>query len=260
MALIHSEELSPAITRIVLSDPENLNAMSEEMAHEFRLLVDLIRSKTDRLRAVILTGAGRAFSSGGAFSMLDQKVTLSGEKNRTQMHLFYDSFLSIRTLPVPIIAAINGAAVGAGLCLACACDIRLVSENAKLSLAFTRLGLHPGMGATYLVPRLIGYAAASDLLLSARVFDAQEALRVGLVSRVVPQARLEEEARALAEEICMCGPEATRQLLETLRADPPPSLRSALEREALCQSVNYASAEFKEGLRAVRDKRATKFS
>lgn len=258
MALVEYEISEDQIGKITLNDPSNLNAMGQEMAAEFRALVERLRPDAKHIRALVVTGAGRAFSAGGNLEMLERKKAISGEENRRLMLEFYNSFLSILSLRVPLIAAINGHAIGAGLCVACACDIRIAAEGAKLGVTFTKLGLHPGMGGTYLLPRLIGFAAAAELMLTGRVIEAGEALRAGLVSRVVQATEVVEESLKVAREIAACGPESVRQTLESLRAGYG-SLLEALEREALCQSINYASPEFAEGVRATIEKRAPKF-
>ncbi|MEY4667755.1 MAG: hypothetical protein RL518_454 [Pseudomonadota bacterium] len=258
MALVLQTIDSDGIATLTLNDAANLNAMSDEMAKEF---ADTVRSlKAHRnLRAVIVTGAGKAFSAGGHLSMLEAKRTKTAEENRVGMLAFYNSFLCLRDLNVPLIAAINGAAVGAGLCVACACDFRVAADVTKLGFTFLKLGLHPGMGATYFVPRIVGPALATELLVTGRVISADEAVRIGIVSRVCPADEVMKEARAIAAEILTCGPDATAQLLDTLRGDPS-LLTKALEREASCQSVNYASNEFAEGVAAVREKRSARFA
>ncbi len=258
MALVLQTIDSDGIATITLNDEANLNAMSDEMAAEFARTVQSLKNQTT-LRAVILAGAGKAFSAGGHLSMLEAKRSKSPEENRRGMLSFYSSFLCIREIRVPLIAAIHGAAVGAGLCVACACDFRVASDNAKLGFTFLKLGLHPGMGATYFVPRIVGASVASELLLTGRVITAHEALRLGIVSQVCAPSDLMKEARRIATEILTCGPEATAQLLDTMRG-PPELLSTALEREALCQSVNYASAEFAEGVAAVKEKRSACFA
>jgi len=258
MARVLFDLLPRSIGKITLHDPDNLNAMGEEMAEEFRGVVANLKSEAGKLRAIILTGAGRAFSAGGNLDMLERKAQLTGEQNRLKMLEFYRSFLCLLDLKVPLIAAINGHAVGAGLCLASACDIRIASNKAKLGFTFTRLGLHPGMGATFFLPRVIGDAAAMELLLTARLIDADAALRIGLVSSVTTPEAIESEAEKTAAEIADCGPEATRQILETMRKGLA-DLDRHLEREALAQSINYVSAEFKEGVRAAIEKRPAKF-
>jgi enoyl-CoA hydratase len=190
--------------------------------------------------------------------MLEKKAELAGEENRLIMLNFYRSFLCLRDLGVPLIAAINGHAIGAGLCVACGCDIRIAQTGAKLGLTFTKLGLHPGMGGTFFLPRLIGQAAASELILTGRVIETARALELGLVSSVV-ESGVVDAAMKIAGEIVTCGPEATRQVLEALR-NPAGTLEEALKREALCQSINYAGKEFKEGVRATIEKRPPAFS
>ncbi len=258
MALVLSHIDAEGIATLTLHDTANLNAMSEDMASEFSLAVDALASN-GKVRAVVITGAGKAFSAGGHLAMLDAKRSLSPEQNRLGMLSFYHSFLKILDLGVPLIAALNGAAVGAGLCVACACDVRIASTDSKLGFTFLKLGLHPGMGATFLVPRIIGRSAATELLLSARVIDATEALRLGLVSRIVEPSALLDEAHRAAREMLSCGPEASKQLLRTLRSDLS-QLQSTLEHEAGCQSINYNSNEFAEGVSAMREKRAAHFS
>ncbi|MCB0336083.1 MAG: enoyl-CoA hydratase/isomerase family protein [Bdellovibrionales bacterium] len=258
MALITISDLEPEIGLITLNDPDNLNAMGEEMAKECRELVTVLKGKKPGYRALILTGAGRAFSAGGNLEMLKEKSNLSGEENRLRMLKFYDSFLSLLSLDIPIIAAINGHAIGAGLCVASACDIRIAAEGSKLGFTFAKLGLHPGMGATFFLPRVVGVARANELLLTGRVVMAEEALAMGLVSKVCKASDIVDQAKIIAHEILGCGPECIRQLLQSLRKNST-TLAAALEREALCQSINYASSEFKEGVQSVIEKRAAKF-
>lgn len=257
MSLVSSTIDPNGIATLTLCDEANLNAMSEEMAKDFKVAVQQLRAKKSA-RVVILAGAGKAFSAGGHLAMLDAKRSLSGEENRAQMLKFYESFLCVLDLQVPLIAALQGAAVGAGLCLACACDIRIASQDTKLGFTFLKLGLHPGMGGTYFVPRIVGSGKATELLVTGRIIGADEALRIGLVSKVCEREKLLDEARAIAQEILSCGPAATAQLLETMRGDGA-HLEQALAREAVCQSINYASPEFAEGIAAVKEKRLPNF-
>lgn len=258
MALITFRELEDHIGLITLNDPETLNAMGPEMALEMRNLVAVLEPKRRNYRALILTGAGRAFSAGGHLDMLEKKKELSGEENRIRMLEFYNSFLCLRDLEIPLIAALNGHAIGAGLCVACACDLRVASENAKLGFTFTRLGLHPGMAATWFLPIVIGRAAAAELMLTGRVITAARAQELGMLSSIVDEAKVLDAAIELAGEIGQCGPEATRQLLKSLRV-PATTLEAAIEREALCQSINYKGAEFAEGVRAAIEKRKANY-
>lgn len=254
MSLILIEKHPSHVIKLTLNAPDSLNAMSEQMAKDFSEAVESLRSSAATARAIILTGAGRAFSAGGDLEMLQKKQTIPHDENKKIMIQFYNSFLGIRNLGIPIIAAINGAAVGAGLCVACGCDIRIGSTSSKFGFTFTRLGLHPGMGGTYFVPQVVGYAAASELMLTGRMINAEEALRLGLISQIVPDGEAVQAAEKIADEISLCGPEATRQLLESLR-NGSASLDIALKRESECQAINYASKEFAEGVVAVKEKR-----
>jgi len=172
MPLVTHSTDSRGIVTITLNDEANLNAMSEEMAAEFSSLVGALRTNKTA-QVIILCGAGRSFSAGGHLEMLDAKRSKSKDTNHSEMLSFYNSFLSILELKVPIIAALHGAAVGAGLCLACAADIRIAASNTKLGFTFLKLGLHPGMGGTFFVPRIIGRSAATELLLTGRIITAE---------------------------------------------------------------------------------------
>ena len=249
-------ERQGAVGTVTLNDPDSLNAMGEAMATEASALVGALAK--EKLHAIILTGAGRAFSAGGDLQMLQRKTAIGAEENKRLMLAFYNSFLSLRSLGVPLVAAINGHAIGAGLCLACGCDIRLGTERAKFGFTFTKLGLHPGMGATFFVRQVIGHAAAGELLLTGRVIEAQEAFRLGLISQIAKEGEVVAVARRVVEELLECGPEATKQLLESIRS-PLPTLGESLQREATCQSVNYAGQEFREGVQAVIEKRKPRF-
>jgi enoyl-CoA hydratase len=258
MSTVLFEPISEQLAYIWLNQPESLNAMSEQMAIDFRCLVNKLAEKKTSYRALIISGKGKAFSAGGDLEMLEKKTALDQQENQRRMEEFYASFLSILDLNIPLIAAINGAAVGAGLCLASACDIRVCSENAKLGFTFVKLGLHPGMGGTYFLPRVVGDAMARELMLTGRIIDASEAQRIGLVSQVHAPDQLQENAVKVAQEVATNGPLAVTQVIATLRKDRD-ALESSLRHEAVCQSENYASADFKEGIRAVREKRIPQY-
>lgn len=258
MSTVVLEQVSEHVAYIWLNQPDSLNAMSEVMARDFRSTVAQLAKSKSKPRVLILSGKGKAFSAGGDLEMLENKTTLSAEENQRRMEEFYASFLSILDLGIPLVAAINGAAVGAGLCLASACDVRVCSDTAKLGFTFVKLGLHPGMGGTYFLPRVVGDAMARELMVTGRVIDSSEAKRIGLVSQVVSTDQLQATVLKIAEEIAANGPLAVTQLIATLRAERQ-SLSPSLTHEARCQSINYASEEFKEGIRAIREKRAPRY-
>jgi enoyl-CoA hydratase/carnithine racemase len=215
---------------------------------------------------VVLTGAGRAFSAGGDLAMIESRAeqgAKNGPRGRRQirdgMRSFYKLFLAVRDLPCPAIAAINGAAIGAGFCVALACDVRIVSAEAKLGLNFTQLGLHPGMGATWTLPRLVGSSRAAELLFASRVFSGAEAAAFGLASRAVAPAEVLPAARALAAELAACAPLAVRGVKRALRRSESATLEDQLSFEAEEQAACFESRDVHEGLAAVKDKRSPKF-
>ena len=158
------------------------------------------------VRAVVVTGAGSAFCSGGDTSWIASEPDATVDELRTRMIAFYRAWLSVRRLEVPTIAAVNGPAIGAGLCLALACDLRYAAQGARLGVPFVRLGMHAGMAATYLLPNVVGEAHARDLLLTGRTVDADEALRLGLVSGVLPADTFLDGVLEVAAGIAAHGP------------------------------------------------------
>ncbi len=250
--------LSGPVGELVLARPERRNAMDERMGEEIQDACGRLED-TEGLRALLVRGRGASFSSGGDFAFIEERTRHRAEENEAAMRRFYEAFLSIRSVPVPTVAAIHGHAVGAGLCLALACDVRLASVDARLGAGFVRIGLHPGMGATALLPAIAGPAVAADLLLTGRVVGAEEALRLGLVSSVHPALDLLEAARAVAGRIAEGSAQAVRQLVRTLRAPLDEALGAALAREAACQAANYASADVREAIAAFREKRPPRF-
>ncbi len=175
---------------ITLSDPVRLNALTVEMGESFKAAVDLMTVAADeqRIRAVVVTGEGDAFSAGGDLKWLADRHNASPFSNSITMVDFYNRFLCIRKVGVPTVAAINGAAIGAGMCMTLACDIRVASTTAKLGFTFAKLGIHPGMGSSLLLPRVVSQETASYLLLSGAIVSGEEAVRRGLVLEAVDKA------------------------------------------------------------------------
>ncbi|MBI4880575.1 MAG: enoyl-CoA hydratase/isomerase family protein [Planctomycetes bacterium] len=246
------------IARIVLNRPERRNAMTPEMGAEVRQAVERVNTD-DAARVAVISGAGGAFCSGADLESLAREAGLrkdgaglGGEGS------FYRSFLSIASLRVPSIAAINGHAVGAGLCFALGADLRVMHERAKAGMTFVRLGIHPGMGGTWNLPRLVGPAAAADLLYSGRLLGAAEALSIGLVNRVAGDD-FDEVVGELAAQIAACAPLAVRALKESLRDGALRSLEEALDVEARAQAMTFRTADAAEGLAALLEKRPPRF-
>ena len=207
-------ELDGKVGVITLNNPTKLNALTEPMGEKLAEVITEVQK--DLPRVVIVTGAGRAFSAGGDLDWLMKRHNDSAANNVNIMLKFYKKFLILRNLSVPVIAAMNGPAIGAGLSLAVGgCDMRVASPKASMGFTFTRLGLHPGMAALHFAPQMVGSALAADILLSGRVFSAQEAKDMGLVNRISEDALA--TSLTMAEEICQAAPQAVETTLMTLR-------------------------------------------
>jgi enoyl-CoA hydratase len=258
-------ERDAGVVTLTLNDPERRNAMSEAMGQAFVARTAEL-SGDPGVRAVIVTGAGGAFASGGDLAMIQGRADeASARPERARrvvgdaMRSFYRLFLSVRELPCPTIAALNGSAVGAGLCLALACDVRIASATARLGLNFTALGLHPGMGATWTLPRLVGPARAAELLYSARLLSGEEAAAIGLVNRAVAAERVMPVARELAAEFSAMAPLANRAVKRALARTAGSSLEDQLAFEAEEQAASFATRDAQEGITAARERRSPRF-
>ena len=211
------------------------------------------------MRVVVVTGAGSAFCSGGNTGWIASEPEAEVDYLRTRMMGFYRAWLSIRKLEVPTIAAVNGPAIGAGLCLALACDIRYAAQGARLGAPFVKLGMNPGMAATYLLPNAVGEANARELLLTGRTVDADEARALGLVSRVFATESFDEEVGEIAAGIAATAPIPSRYTKVALRDGGHQDLESCVQWEALAQPITLATADLQEGIRAAREKRPARF-
>lgn len=252
------ERPSAGVALLTLDNPDMRNAMSDEMTASWVAAVAELRADPT-VRAVVVTGEGSAFCSGGNTSWIASEPDATVDQLRTRMLPFYRSWLAIRDLEVPTIAAVNGAAIGAGLCLALACDLRFAATGAKLGVPFVKLGMHAGMAGTHLLPEVVGEAHARDLLLTGRVLDADEALRIGLVSRVLEPATFLDDVLAIAAGIAGNAPIATKLTKLALLDGGHRDLETALQWEALAQPVTLATADLQEGIRASKEKRTPEF-
>jgi 2-(1,2-epoxy-1,2-dihydrophenyl)acetyl-CoA isomerase len=250
------------IVTLTLNRPETLNAMNEAMMGEIeRILIELEADAS--VRVVILTGAGRAFSSGG-----DQKrggevvppAFFDGDLGGALIERLNRSILRMQRLQKPIIGSINGVAAGAGLNIALATDLRIAADTARFVEAFARVGLVPDGGGTYFLPRLVGTAKAMELILLADIIDAQEALRIGLVNRVVPADQLEQETLKLAGRLAQ-GPTVAYGLAKTgLYQGLGMSLEDVLNMEARNQAIAVRTPDRAEGVAAFLEKRPPRFT
>ena len=256
--LIH--EVKDGVATLTLNRPDRLNALGGTLRDDLHDAIT--RSAADpEVRVMILTGAGKGFCAGGDVKAMNEAK--EGQRERPLLEkiapLRDRTLLAMRDAPQPIIAAVNGAAAGAGMNLALACDIRLASTAAKFSQAFVKRGLHPDWGGTYFLPRIVGMARACEMIFTGEVVDAAEALRLGIVSRVLPPEELLPTAQALARAIAAGPPIAIRLAKRGLYRNAESDLRSALEYETFAQNACFETEDAREGIKAFVDKRAPVF-
>jgi enoyl-CoA hydratase/carnithine racemase len=256
-------EQTGGIVTLTMNQPEVRNALTGNTAID-ELVAACERISADlSVRAVILTGAGTAFSSGG--NIKDMQQFLSDDMTAVKIRQWYRQGIqrltpALYNLEVPTIAAVNGPAIGAGCDLTCMCDMRIASESATFAESFVRVGLIPGDGGAWLLPRVVGMSKAMEMSYTGEALSAAEALACGLVSRVVPAERLLDEARALAERIARNPGPALRMTKRLLREGQHMRLESLLEMSAGFQTVAHKSAQHREAVNAFIEKRAPNFT
>ena len=245
-----------AVTTVTINRPKALNALNKDTLLE--LLTCFKEIADDRtVQVVIITGAGeKAFVAGADISFMQPLDPLGG---RVFAQLGHEVMHTIENLPQPVIAAINGFALGGGCELSLCCDMRLASDNAKFGQPEVNLGVIPGFGGTQRLPRLIGKGLANELLFSGNMIDAEEACRIGLVNRVVSQDKLMEECRKLALKIASKGPGAVRLCKEAVNNGMEMDLNRACASEADLFALCFASDDQTEGMTAFLEKRPAKF-
>ena len=254
-------EVKDAIATLTLNRPERLNALGDTLRDDLHDAV-LRASQDAEVRVMVVTGAGKGFCAGG-----DVKAMNDAKEGRAPARPLEDKvaplrdrvLLAMRDAPKPVIAAVNGAAAGAGMNLALGCDIRLASTAAKFTQAFVKRGLHPDWGGTYFLPRLVGMAKACELIFTGDMIDAPEALRLGLVSAVHEPDALLPEVYRLAEKIAGGPPIAIRLAKRSLYRNERADLPEALEFETFAQSICQVTEDAGEGIRAFVEKRAPRF-
>jgi enoyl-CoA hydratase/carnithine racemase len=255
------EQEGPVVT-LTMDQPQQRNPLTGNTAvPEFLAAIDRIHADTS-VRCVIVTGNGPSFCAGGDIREMQRQAT--PEVGEMQIRSDYQRGIqrlptALFNLEVPVIAAINGHAIGAGLDLACMCDLRIASEQAKFAESFVRLGIIPGDGGAWLLPRVIGLARASELAFTGDTIDAQQALAWNLVSRVVPAEQLMPAARELAARIVANPAHALRLTKRLLREGIHGRLESVLELSAVFQAISHKTADHREAVAAFLDKRAPKF-
>jgi len=250
-------EIQDRVARVTISRPKVLNALNEKTVREIHAVFSSLRENAD-VGVVILTGAGeKAFVAGADINELAVMTPLQGEASSK---LGQAALREIETLGKPVIAAINGFALGGGCELALACHMRFASENAKLGLPEVGLGIIPGYGGTQRLPRIVGLGRALELITTGNMIDAQEALRIGLVNRVFPQADLIPACEKIAQTILGKGALAIRYALDAAVRGMESDLTQGLEREAGHFGLLAATADMHEGLKAFLEKRKPNFT
>lgn len=250
-----------AVAEITLNRPERLNALTFEVYAELR---DAFRALSTEpgVRAVLITGTGRAFCSGGDVEDIIGALFARDAKGLLEFtRMTCDLILAICRCRRPVVAALNGTVAGAGAVIAAASDVRIAAESAKIAFLFTKVGLSGAdMGAAWLLPRIVGWGLATELLLTGDFIDARRAYEIGLYNRVVVQERLLPDARAWAERLARGPSEALAVTKASLQAEATMNLEQALEAEAKAQALCMEDPNFRESYEAFTAKREAKFT
>jgi len=247
------------IALLVTNRPDRLNALNNDLAVALNEALTRVAADSS-IRVVVLTGAGRAFCAGGDLGSIGKGRQTGNTKGLEPiLRAGMQMVVTMRTMPQPVIAAVNGAAAGAGMNIALAADIRVAAEEATFGQNFAKVGLYPDYGGTFFLPELVGPSKAAELFYTGDMIDARTAERLGLVNHVVPAAQLEGEVRALAQKLAN-GPQlAIRAAKQFLFASKRQALEQALDEEVRNQLMCFQSADCAEGITAFFEKRAPKF-
>jgi enoyl-CoA hydratase/carnithine racemase len=249
--------LSDDIGVLTLNRPDNRNSMTPELLDAFAAAS--AEARAAHLRCLVVTGSGACFSSGADFKSTVQRAGDHATPSE-RSYAMYEPFLSLLDLEVPVIGALNGHAVGGGFGLALVCDLRIGALEARYGANFVKLGLAPGMSISYLLPRLVGMARASELLLTGRLVDGAEAERLGIVNRAVPAAEVLGEAMVLARTIADNAPFAVRETKRAIRRGLGLEIRDAARAEAYVQAQSLTMEDAREGIAALLAKRPPRFT
>ena len=252
------------VALLTLNRPEALNALGREGDGDQAVAVCNEINANSEIRCVILTGSGKAFSAGGDVKAMRERsgaFAADGvairEGYRRNIHRIVRA---LNGLELPSIAAVNGAAIGLGCDVACMTDMRIASDKARFGATFLKLGLVPGDGGAWLLPRIIGWSRASELLYTGKVIDAETAQRWGLVGEVVPHEQLMDHAFALANEISKQPPHALRLTKSLMRQAQTASYETIMEMSAAVQAISHLTADHMEGVEAILEKRDPRFT
>jgi enoyl-CoA hydratase len=263
MGTVQLDRIRDDVALVTLDRPEVLNAESRELVQELQAVLNRIAADAS-WRVVVLTGAGRGFCAGHDLGEMPQagRDASAVQAGMRVQKAFADLTLRLHSLPQPVIAAVNGAAAGGGLALALAADTRVCSTSARFNAAFVRIGLSGcDVGVSYLLPRIVGPTLAFEMMLTGRLIDAKEALRSGLVLRVVPDGQVVDAALEIAQQISANSPFGVRMTKEVMRANlDAPSLAAAIELENRTQILCTRTRDQKEAIAAFLEKRPAVFT
>ncbi len=253
------EERNGSVATIRLNRPDKLNALNVELGRA--LVHALLRASQDSaVRAVVLTGAGRAFCAGGDIELLlDLRKRNASDELEALLVAGKEICLSISTMTKPVIAAVNGPAAGGGMNLALAADMRIASDQARFAESFAKIGLYPDFGGTYFLPRIVGPTLAAELFYTAEILSAEDALRLGIVNRVFPKDTFEQETKKIVDMLAAAAPVALRDVKRTILADDRKVLEAKLDEEIRLQIHCFKSEDCLEGLNAFMEKRQPNF-
>jgi 2-(1,2-epoxy-1,2-dihydrophenyl)acetyl-CoA isomerase len=258
-AAVLLETREGSIVTLAMNRPDRLNALNNELSTALNKAITRIAAD-HTVHVVILTGTGRAFCAGGDLALIGKGRASGDEKELAPLlRSGMQAVLKLRTMPQPVIAAVNGSAAGAGMNLALAADIRIAVEEAVFGQSFAKVGLFPDYGGTYFLPQLIGPAKAAELFYTGDMIDAKTALRLGIVNHVFPADSFHGEVQSLAEKIATGPQVAIRAVKQTLFARDGSALAEALEREVEHQLKCFHSRDCQEGIRAFLEKRPPSF-
>jgi enoyl-CoA hydratase/carnithine racemase len=239
---------------LCLNQPQTLNAMTFKMKDEFADAINCVQHDKEA-RILIVTGQGRSFCSGGDLNSTFEMYNDPPDQAQQNAFNFYKGFLSLRSLDIPTMAVIHGHTVGAGLCVAMACDMIVASTDTKLSMSFIKVGINPGMGGTYFLPRLVGTAKAMEMCLLGEAIDAQEGHRIGLINHVVAPERLMEFAYDLAGRIANNPPIPARLIKKAIYQGLNKELDQVLTFESFAQITCASTGDTKEAVAAFKERR-----
>jgi 2-(1,2-epoxy-1,2-dihydrophenyl)acetyl-CoA isomerase len=253
------EEREDAIVTIRLNRPDKLNALNIELGEA--LVHAILRTVEDRsVRCVVVTGAGRAFCAGGDIELLRElRQRKAANELEPLLRAGKEIVMAMATMPKIVITAVNGPAAGGGMNLALAGDIRIASDQAKFAESFVQIGLFPDFGGTYLLPRIVGPTRASELFYTAQMLSADDALKLGIVSRVIPQGEFEAESKKLAQTMATSASMSHRDVKHRMSSEYRKELEAALEEEIRLQLHCFESEDCLEGLNAFAEKRKPNF-